>query len=101
MKTYSGKRNHGSETGRLPPTIEISSSWGFSRWLPVKWNGLPAANYFIIVTLALQKNITISMGRAHLFRIEAQESIKDNTFRGDEVVQLSPTYTSLHTKYPY
>jgi len=59
---------------------------------------LPAANYFIIVTPALQKNITLSMGRAHLFRIEAQESIQDNTFRGDEVVQLSPTYISLHTK---
>jgi len=39
VKTHSGKRNHGGETGRLPPTIEISSSWGTSRWLPVKWNG--------------------------------------------------------------
>ena len=59
---------------------------------------LLAVNCFTIVTPALQKNITLSMGRAHLFRIEAQESIKDNTFRGDEVVQLSPTYISLHTK---
>jgi len=38
LKTYSGKRNHGGETGRLPPTIEKSSSWGISRWLPAKWN---------------------------------------------------------------
>jgi len=59
---------------------------------------LPAANYFAIVTPALQRNITLSMGRAHAFRIEAQESIKNNTSRGDEVVQLSPTYISLHTK---
>jgi len=39
LKTHSGKRNHGCETGRLSPTIEKSSSWGVSRWLPVKWNG--------------------------------------------------------------
>jgi len=24
---------------KASPTIEISSSWGSSRWLPVKWNG--------------------------------------------------------------
>jgi len=56
---------------------------------------LPVVNYFTIVTPALQKNITLFMGRANLFSREAKESIKNNTSRGDEVVQLSPTY------YPY
>jgi len=56
---------------------------------------LPAVNYFTIVTPALQKNITLSMGRAHIFRIETQESIKNNTSPGNEVVQLSPTYIFL------
>jgi len=62
---------------------------------------LPAANYFTIVTSALQKNIILSIGRAQLFRIEVQELIKNDTSHGDEVVQLSPTYIPLHTRCPY
>jgi len=61
----------------------------------------PAVNYFTIVTPVLQKNITLFMGRAHLSRIKAQESIKNNTSRSNEVVQFSPTCISLHTERLY
>jgi len=36
---YNGKKKHGGETGRLPSTGEISSSWNISQWLPAKRNG--------------------------------------------------------------
>jgi len=56
---------------------------------------LPAANYFTIVTPALQKNNILSMGRAHLFHIEAQESIKDKTFVAMKL------FNSALLTYPY
>jgi len=99
LKTYSGKRNHGGETARLPPTIEKGVLQGGYQSSGIMV--LPTANYFTIVTPALQKNIIFSMGKTHFFRIKVQESIKNDTSRGSEVVQLSPIYIPLHTKSPY
>jgi len=62
---------------KASPTIEISVHGVLQGGY--QWSGmvLPAANYFTIVTPALQKNIILSMGRAHFFLMKAKESIKN------------------------
>ena len=99
VKTHSGKRNHGGETGRLPPTIEISSSGGTSRWLPVKWNGPSSCELLHYRNPCAQEEHHPLYGKSAPFSYRSKGTNKNDTSRGDEAVQLSPTCSTDHCQF--